>query len=231
LSLILNIETTTKACSVSLAKEGKTISLCESVEGAYSHSKLLTVYIQKLFTESKYVLKDIDAVAVSKGPGSYTGLRIGVSAAKGIAYGLNIPLISINTLKAMAHTAASGNDNPYSLFCPMTDARRLEVYAAIFDSENNLVRKTGADIIDENSYMEYLSTQKMYFFGDGAAKCKNIITHENAVFIDDIFPSAKDLSVLSFEKFKNNDFENTAYFEPFYLKDFVASVPTKNIYA
>ncbi len=231
MALILNIETSTKSCSVSLAENGKLIALCESVEEAYSHSRLLTVYIGQLFETTNFTVKDLDAVAVSKGPGSYTGLRIGVSAAKGIAYGLGVPLISSDTLLSMANAQSLGRVGEVAFFCPMIDARRLEVYAAIFDADNTCCRKTQADIIEQNSYSKFLDRGKVYFFGDGADKCKAILTHKNAVFIENIFPSAKDMVGLTFDKFAKQEFEDVAYFEPFYLKDFVASVPTKNIFS
>ena len=231
---ILSIESSGDVCSVALGIDGKLVSMKEKKERNI-HSKILTVYIEELFKESSINIEDIDAVAVSKGPGSYTGLRIGVSAAKGIAYGRDIPLISISTLKSMA----LGMKNKYEqenrnteniLFCPMIDARRMEVYSAFYDSELNKIKNISADIIDENSYDKFLLENKLIFFGDGADKCHNTINHENAIFRNDIFSSAAYMIKLAEEKYNNSNFENTAYFEPFYLKDFIAEISTKNVY-
>lgn len=233
MALILNIETSTNVCSVSIGLNGKTIALKQTFE-ANSHSKILTVFIQDILKENNIDIKKLDAVAVSKGPGSYTGLRIGVSAAKGIVYGLNIPLISINTLKLLAFQFIEKMpeiklaDN--TLLAPMIDARRMEVYTALFDLDLEMKSKISADIIDKESYKEILTENKVYFFGDGALKCNNTIINNNAYFVDDIFPSAESMSIFSERKFTNKIFEDTAYFEPFYLKDFIASIPKKNIY-
>lgn len=223
MALILNLETATKNCSVSISKNGKTIGLKEINTGGYSHAELLHPFIKEMLDESDYNLSDLDAVAVSKGPGSYTGLRIGVSAAKGICFGNEIPLISISTLESLA-SSQKGKD--YTLV-PMLDARRMEVYASVFNSSLQEIRKTEAEIIDENSYSEYLQKGKVLFFGDGAEKCKDIIKHENSEFLDDLFPSAKDMGEIAELKFNKENFEDTAYFEPFYLKDFIATKSLK----
>jgi len=170
----------------------------------------------------------LDAVAVSCGPGSYTGLRIGVSMAKGICYGRNIPLIGIPTLEVLCVPILLYYDLPDdALICPMIDARRMEVYAAVYDRALNVKRVIGADIVDENSYLEFLNEHPVYFFGNGAAKCREKITHPNAHFIDDISPLAKLMSPLAEKAFAKSDFKDVAYFEPFYLKEFVASMPKK----
>ncbi len=359
MALILNLETATTVCSVSLAKDGQLLALTEK-NGEYSHSENLTLFIEDVFQKSGFKLSDIDAIAVSKGPGSYTGLRIGVSTAKGLCYALNKPLIGINTLKHLSLALSEGegtlpshrtprffttgkldwttlisnakqnraeqtetekiiwhhiranklgikfrrqhpidkyivdfvciekrliveidgkvhdfqkqedeertcelnkigfrvirfsnNDvianidgvivsiqnelsSPITslsfgegrgevFFCPMLDARRMEVYCAIYDSANNEIKPTSAEIIDELSFSDLLKKNVIYFFGDGAAKCKNILSdNENARFIDGIFPSAKNMVSLSEQAFINKQFEDVAYFEPFYLKDFVA---------
>jgi tRNA threonylcarbamoyladenosine biosynthesis protein TsaB len=218
LAYILNIETATKNCSVSLAKDGKTIALKELNDGGYSHAEKLHEFIKVVIAEANIAITDINAIAVSKGPGSYTGLRIGVSAAKGLCFALNIPLISINTLQSLAQSVTF-ND---SYIIPLLDARRMEVYSAIFKN-NSTVRNVKAEIIDASSFNEYLNKNTIYFLGDGAEKCKTLITHKNAIFIDGKFPSAKEMSVLSYEKYKKNDIEDVAYFEPFYLKDFVVT--------
>jgi len=216
---ILNIETSTKACSVALHKNGELIVSREDVTTNFSHSEKLLKFISKLFSDAKLSLSDLDAIAVSMGPGSYTGLRIGVSTAKGLCYGLDIPLISISTLKAMSFGMAL--EIKADLYCPMIDARRMEVYSAFFDINNTEVRKIQADIIDENSYKKELE-KKVVFFGDGSEKIKEKIKHENAMFISNIHPSAKNMGLLSYQKFNKSLFEDLAYFEPFYLKDFVA---------
>ena len=216
---ILNIETSTKACSVALHKNGELIVSREDVTSNFSHSEKLLKFISKLFSDAKLSLSDLDAIAVSMGPGSYTGLRIGVSTAKGLCYGLDIPLISISTLKAMSFGMAL--EIKADLYCPMIDARRMEVYSAFFDINNTEVRKIQADIIDENSYKKELE-KKVVFFGDGSEKLIEKIKDKNAIFVSDIHPSAKNMGLLSYQKFTKSLFEDLAYFEPFYLKDFVA---------
>ena len=216
---ILNIETSTKACSVALHKNGELIVSREDVTTNFSHSEKLLKFISKLFSDAKLSLSDLDAIAVSMGPGSYTGLRIGVSTAKGLCYGLDIPLISISTLKAMSFGMAL--EIKADLYCPMIDARRMEVYSAFFDINNTEVRKIQADIINENSYKKELE-KKVVFFGDGSEKLIEKIEDKNAIFVSDIHPSAKNMGLLSYQKFTKSLFEDLAYFEPFYLKDFVA---------
>ena len=216
---ILNIETSTKACSVALHKNGELIVCREDITANFSHSEKLLKFISELFSDEKLSLSDLDAIAVSMGPGSYTGLRIGVSTAKGLCYGLDIPLISISTLKAMSFGMAL--EIKADLYCPMIDARRMEVYSAFFDINNTEVRKIQADIIDENSYKKELE-KKVVFFGDGSEKLIEKIKDKNAIFVSDIHPSAKNMGLLSYQKFTKSLFEDLAYFEPFYLKDFVA---------
>lgn len=221
MALILNIETATTVCSVSLANDGRLIALKEQ-NGDYSHAENLTLFIEDIFKQAGKKLNETDAIAVSKGPGSYTGLRIGVSSAKGLCCALNKPLISVNTLQAMALGISIKKNNEY-LLCPMIDARRMEVYCALYDQNNNEIKSTSAEIIDEHSFSDILKNNTIVFFGDGAEKCKSVLSeNKNAVFIDNVFPSAKNLIELSLQSFINNDFEDVAYFEPFYLKDFVA---------
>jgi tRNA threonylcarbamoyladenosine biosynthesis protein TsaB len=222
LGIILNIETATKNCSVSVADGSKTIVLKELNEGAFSHAEKLHVFIEETVFKAGLKLQDLQAVAVSKGPGSYTGLRIGVSAAKGLCFALDIPLISVATLKSLA-LQASPDDG--GVIVPMLDARRMEVYSAVFDSKHHQLRETQAEIIDSSSYSELLERNPIYFIGDGAEKCKGIIEHKNAVFLKEKFPSAREMAILSAQKFENKDFEDLAYFEPYYLKDFVAGKP------
>ncbi|OFX16424.1 MAG: tRNA (adenosine(37)-N6)-threonylcarbamoyltransferase complex dimerization subunit type 1 TsaB [Bacteroidetes bacterium GWA2_31_9] len=230
MSLILCIETATSVCSVSLSKGGEVIALRE-INEEKAHASQITVFVSEVLEKSGFSIKNLDAVAVSKGPGSYTGLRIGVSASKGICYGLEIPLISVDTLYSMALGFLEfHNDfiqNLYSeniLLCPMIDAMRMEVYNQLVDLKQQTIRKTQAEIIDENSFSEYFKTHKVIFFGSGADKCKDIITNKNAYFFPSFLNSAKFLSKFAFQKFQSQQFENTAYFEPFYLKDFVAKV-------
>jgi len=225
LALILNIETSTKNCSVSIAKSGEVLESIVMNDLNYSHAEKLHPFIDEVIKKAKYSLEDLDAIAVSKGPGSYTGLRIGVSAAKGLCFALNIPLISIDTLSSLAR-AIHIEDDAYIV--PMLDARRMEVYSAIFDQHYNLVRQIGAQIIDENSFADYFN-KKVYFLGDGSGKCKEMLTHTNAHFIDDKHPSAIQLAALSYGKYKKNDIEDVAYFEPFYLKDFIVTQQKKKV--
>ena len=217
MSIILNIETATKNCSVSIADKGKILAIKELNNGNYSHAEVLHPFIVDILREANITSNHIDAVAVSKGPGSYTGLRIGVSAAKGLCFAFDKPLISIDTLTSLSHSIAIDN----GFIVPMIDARRMEVYAAVFNEKNQLIREIKADIIEESSFSEYLKIGKVYFLGDGSQKCKETILHENAIFVDDKFPSAKEMAQLSYDKYKKNDIENVAYFEPFYLKDFL----------
>jgi len=217
LALILNIETATTNCSVALANNGKTIALAEDNDKNYSHSERLHVYIQNVIDMSKIKLEDLDAIAVSKGPGSYTGLRIGVSAAKGLCYSLDIPLISVLTLEALVNQI----NVERGFIVPMLDARRMEVYSAIYNFKHNLIRETRAEVLTEDSFKEELNNDKVTFIGSGVEKSKSIITHKNAKFIEDRLPSAKEMSMLSYEKYKISHTEDVAYFEPYYLKDFV----------
>ncbi|MGK0252753.1 MAG: tRNA threonylcarbamoyladenosine biosynthesis protein TsaB [Mariniflexile sp.] len=221
MAYILNIETATTNCSVSLSHNGKTTHLKEDYNNNYSHAERLHIYIDAVLNEAGITSKDLDAVAVSKGPGSYTGLRIGVSAAKGLCFALDKPLVSVSTLEALAHQVIY-NDG---VIVAMLDARRMEVYSAIFDSKHNQVRETEAQIIDADSFNSYLQEGKVYFIGNGVEKTKTLINHPNAVFIEDKLPSANEMSFLVYNKFKIMDTENVAYFEPYYLKDFVALKP------
>lgn len=222
MGLILNLETATTVCSVALAKDGQLLSM-EELNGDYTHAENLNLFIEKVLHKANLTLASLDAISISKGPGSYTGLRIGVSTAKGLCFSLNKPLIAINTLEHSAYACSQKHGDAHTLFCPMIDARRMEVYCAIFDKENKLISPTAASIIDEHSFEVLLQKQKIYFFGDGAEKCKtSLATQSNAIFIDQLFPSAKNMIQLSEKAFQNKQFEDVAYFEPFYLKDFIA---------
>lgn len=216
MALILNIETATKNCSVALSENGKTI-LCKEISGqGYSHAEKLHVFIDGILSETGRTYKELNAIAVSRGPGSYTGLRIGVSAAKGLCFALGIPLISVDTLKILAAGAKVSD----GVIIPMIDARRMEVYSAIFSSDLSEIRKIEAQIIDESSFSDIAET--VYFVGDSNEKCKPFLTAQNFSFLDDIvYPSANEMSALSYPKFERSEFEDVAYFEPFYLKDFM----------
>ena len=219
MALILNIETSTRNCSVALFNGSNFISEKYLLSEKYSHSEILTLFIEGVINNSPYTLKDLDAISVSKGPGSYTGLRIGVSTAKGLSYSLSKPLISIPTLQSMAFSMSKQMPD-FDLYSPMIDARRMEVFSALFDKNNKEVRGVQADVVDNKTYAAFLE-KKVLFFGDGALKCKEIINHKNAIFIEGIYPSAKDIGTLADIKFESKDFEDVAYFEPYYLKDFV----------
>ena len=218
---ILNIETATTNCSVSISKNGKTVVLKEDNDKSYSHAERLHVYIDEALKEAGIKSADLSAIAISKGPGSYTGLRIGVSAAKGLCFALDKPLIAVPTLEALAHQVELED----GIVISMLDARRMEVYSAIYDSNYKEIRETQAQILDENAFAENLQNGKVYFIGNGVEKTKTLISHPNAIFVDDKLPSANDMSALAFHKFNNNDVEDVAYFEPYYLKDFVALKP------
>ena len=220
---ILCIETATEICSVALLQDDKLIALRENHEGN-AHASQITLLIEAVMKDANIELKNLDAIAVSKGPGSYTGLRVGVSTAKGLCYALDIPLLAINTLESLAHETIKNNNIQKANFCAMLDARRMEVYCAVFDNQMNSVKKTEAKIIDENSFANLLEISEVYFFGNGSAKCKNIFTHPNAKFIDDIKCSAINMNDIAQKLFLEKQFEDVAYFEPFYLKDFVGKI-------
>ena len=216
MSLILNLETATKNCSVSIAKDGKTIACKEIATQNFSHAEKLHVFIEEILSENNLQFSDLNAIAVSQGPGSYTGLRIGVSSAKGLCYALNIPLIAVDTLQLLAKQIQIED----GIIISMIDARRMEVFSAFYDKNHTQIRTTQAEIIDATSYQEI--TEKIHLVGDGIEKFKNTLTDDKFVFHSTaVFPSAKEMSALSFEKFQKNDFVDVAYFEPFYLKDFV----------
>jgi tRNA threonylcarbamoyladenosine biosynthesis protein TsaB len=211
---ILNIETATKNCSVSLAKDGETKVLREYAGEGYAHAEKLHVFIEEALIEAGTSFKDLDAVAVSMGPGSYTGLRIGVSAAKGLCYSLGIPLIAVDTLEVLAKGIGIGE----GVIIPMIDARRMEAYTAVFNVGYNKLRETKAEIITEDSFSEFGGVK--HLLGDGSGKCRDIL-NDAFVYHDVLYPSAKEMSALSFDKYKKSDTVDVAYFEPFYLKDFI----------
>lgn len=223
MACILNIETSTPVCSVALSAGGEIVFEKVSFEGL-SHAALVGVYVEEVLQVMKGKGLRLDAVAVSSGPGSYTGLRIGVSVAKGLCFGYDIPLIGIRTLDILAAAAIRQQSNASDrLYCAMLDARRMEVYAALYDSSLHTVRETAADIVTADTYASYLSSGKVCFFGNGAAKCQSVISSPQAVFLEDIHPLATHMVPLADAAYEAGRFEDTAYFEPFYLKEFQAT--------
>ncbi|WP_421943380.1 tRNA (adenosine(37)-N6)-threonylcarbamoyltransferase complex dimerization subunit type 1 TsaB [Pedobacter sp.] len=225
---ILQLETATSVCSVALSIDGITTFSKEEI-GQNLHASKLTLFIDEVIKSAGLAYGDLDAIAISKGPGSYTGLRIGVSTAKGLCYALNKPLIAIETLKMMAAGFAEQNPDYEGLICPMIDARRMEVYTTVFDNKLNVLEETSAKIIEENSFENLLSKQTVTFIGDGAAKCAETLNTETALFNNQNFNSAGNMSALAFKEFNLVNFEDVAYFEPFYLKDFVLTQPKKKV--
>ncbi|MCQ0110405.1 tRNA (adenosine(37)-N6)-threonylcarbamoyltransferase complex dimerization subunit type 1 TsaB [Zhouia amylolytica] len=223
MATILNIETSSTNCSISIGVNGELISLVEKDDAQYSHSEKLHVFIKEALKDASLSFDNIDAISVSKGPGSYTGLRIGVSAAKGLCFSLDKPLIALNTLEALSHQLEIDE----GVIIPLLDARRMEVYAAVFDNNHREIRATKAEIITEDSFSDY-KEGKVYLLGPGAEKCKDVVEGSNVhIIASKHVPSAREMVKLSEEKFKINDFENVAYFEPYYLKDFVVTKPKK----
>jgi tRNA threonylcarbamoyladenosine biosynthesis protein TsaB len=233
MALILSIETSENTCSVALGNEYELIGTMEVRDGK-SHASMLTVLINKLLAEKEVQFKELKAVAVSKGPGSYTGLRIGVSVAKGICYALNIPLIALNTLQVMSIGLTQSEflrkhkiNEENLLLCPMMDARRMEVYTEFFNTLCEPAGNLQALIIDSTTFRDELDKGQVIMFGSGSAKCNGLIQHENAVFIEDINPHASNMISLAYDFYQQNKFEDLAYFEPYYLKDFVATIPKR----
>ena len=217
--MILCIETATTNCSVAIGKKGKVLALKEDYSNSYSHAERLHLFIEQILQENDLKPQDLSAIAVSKGPGSYTGLRIGVSAAKGLCFALDLPLISIPTLRSLALQVKQEKEG---FIIPLLDARRMEVYTAGFNAENRKVFDTRAEVLVPTSFSEYLENANVSFIGSGVEKFSKICTHKNATFIKDKLPSAAEMVALAEEKFLKGKFEDVAYFEPYYLKDFQA---------
>ncbi len=224
--VILHIETTTKNCSVGISRAGKLLALKELNDDRYSHAENIHPFIDLVLEETSLTYSDLSAVSVSQGPGSYTGLRIGVSVAKGLCFALDIPLIAVATLEILARSLTIDQ----GLIIPMLDARRMEVYQAVYSPDYQLLQETKAQIVASDTYDEYLSKGAVYFVGDAVPKCQTIISHKNAFFIENQFPSAKQMPALSYQKFLASDFVDVAYFEPYYLKDFIAVKSTKKYF-
>lgn len=229
----LLIESGTNICSVAISINKKIVGLRESADEK-AHASQLTLFIEQLVKELDLKISTLDAIVISKGPGSYTGLRIGVSAAKGICYATETPLISISSLDSMVYGASIlyksiVEENLIDYYCPMIDARRMEVYTALYDKTFNKIRDIEARIVDETTFRDILNTNKILFFGNGAVKCQEAINHPNAFFASDFTPSAEFMLPLALQAFQNKTFEDVAYFEPYYLKDFIATVSQKNL--
>ena len=226
--LILHLETSTNVCSIALSENGICLFSKSNGDGM-NHAALLSVFIAEAMEFLKTSSRKLDAVAVSSGPGSYTGLRIGVSTAKGLCYGLDIPLIAVSTLEILTAEALHAvEDAEDALFCPMIDARRMEVYTAFYNAKGEIKREIRADIIDTDFYSEILEKHVVYFFGNGAEKCKTTLAHPNACFIDNLVPLAENMISLAEKTYFEKQFEDVAYFEPFYLKEFHTTAPRKN---
>lgn len=227
MALILSLETATSVCSVALCNNGVILGSSHLHIGQSASSKL-AVMIDELLRRCDKSPKDLSAVAVSAGPGSYTGLRIGVATAKGMCYAMNIPLIAINTLESMA-TQIAGHYPEDVLFCPMIDARRMEVYCLLLTKNLDIIEPTQAKVIDDTSYSNILEENKIIFFGNGASKCQEAISSDNAIFLSEISPSAVEVGLMAYHKFENQQFENLADFEPYYLKDFLIKKPKSTV--
>ena len=218
MAIILNLETATTNCSVSISRNGVLLGIREENTASYSHSEQLHLFIEQLLSTASLSVNDLDAIAVSQGPGSYTGLRIGVSAAKGLSFSLDVPLIAVSTLESLAHQLKVSS----GYIIPLLDARRMEVYSAVFDHAYNMVRPVDAEIITSEAFKEYVQKDKVYLLGNGAPKCREILQHPNFSFAPAMVPSAKEMSQLSYQKYKKEQFEDVAYFEPYYLKQFMS---------
>jgi tRNA threonylcarbamoyladenosine biosynthesis protein TsaB len=231
--MILCLETATNICSVALCDNNGVVALKESAEGR-SHASLLTVFISDLLKEAGLTIGNLEAVAVSKGPGSYTGLRIGVSAAKGIAYAASIPLIGVATTRSMFHGFKTFAEKKYGayksdLFAPALDARRMEIYYCVFDSSGKEVKGISAEIINAGTFSNFASSSRIFIFGDGASKCHDVLKGKNIIIDNDFGISASFMLKPAYEAMVEKRFEDVAYFEPFYLKDFLTTKPVKNI--
>jgi tRNA threonylcarbamoyladenosine biosynthesis protein TsaB len=222
MSLILHLETASTVCSVALSYHGKILSLKEENKG-FTHAEHLTNFIEDVMQKANKTFENIDAIAISKGPGSYTGLRIGVATAKGLCFGLAKPLIAVNTLSSMA-IGASYKFTDTNLFCPMLDARRMEVYTALYNRNGDEILATEALILNELSFKDKLDESQILFFGDGAKKFKEICNHSNANFDQEFLPSAAHMIDIAYKKYQQKQYEDLAYFEPFYLKEFYSPV-------
>lgn len=228
MSCILHLETATKNCSVAVSENGQLLKTVSVLTAHYSHSEKLHLFISEVLEKANKTPKDLSAVAVSMGPGSYTGLRIGVAAAKGLCFALDIPLIALNTLEIMVQGIPDVDEGSY--LAPLLDARRMEVYTMVFDAQKNVVKQTWAEVLDATSYAEVLAEKKLIAFGEGAAKFKSINVNPNITFLSEPnYPLAQDMVPLAFQAFQAKKFQSLAYFEPFYLKEFLTTPPKKSL--
>lgn len=228
MACILHLETSTNVCSVAFSENGNTLFRKESYEGQ-AHAVLLGIYVEEALQAARTGGLMPDAVAVSSGPGSYTGLRIGISMAKGLCFGYGIPLISVPTLELLASTAFRRHVPEADFLCPMLDARRMEVYTAVYDAAMQLVQPARAEVVTPESYTGWQERGRVCFFGNGAAKCREVISPANALFLENVYPLAADMVPLAEAAFAGKRFEDVAYFEPFYLKEFQATVPKNKV--
>jgi tRNA threonylcarbamoyladenosine biosynthesis protein TsaB len=230
MALILNIETSTPVCSIALAENDNILALRESTEEK-SHAGNLAVFIEEILNEKKISVQDLDAIAIGKGPGSYTGLRIGVATAKGLAYGAKIPLVAVSTLETLVRFGLQRMEkdklpvpcNENTVFCPMVDARRMEVYMALFDFSGQRIQNDVALVVGPDTFLSVPSSRSMIFLGSGASKCRDLVTLKNAFWLDGMYPSATSMAVNSYRLFQEGRYEDIAYFEPHYLKDFITT--------
>jgi tRNA threonylcarbamoyladenosine biosynthesis protein TsaB len=235
MALILNIETSTPVCSIALAENDNILALRESTEEK-SHAGNLAVFIEEILNEKKISVQDLDAIAIGKGPGSYTGLRIGVATAKGLAYGAKIPLVAVSTLETLVRFGLQRMEkdklpvpcNENTVFCPMVDARRMEVYMALFDFSGQRIQNDVALVVGPDTFLSVPSSRSMIFLGSGASKCRDLVTLKNAFWLDGMYPSATSMAVNSYRLFQEGRYEDIAYFEPHYLKDFITTTSRKN---
>lgn len=236
MAFILNIDTATPVCSVALAEDDRIISLRES-STEKSHAENLILFIEEILKEQQIAARELSAVAIGKGPGSYTGLRIGVATVKGLCYGANIPLLAVSTIETMVQFALQKikKENgrilldEKTLLCPMIDARRMEVFMALFDHEGKRLQQDEAKVIGPQTFSMIPAAQRLVYFGSGAAKCRELLLAKSFSFVDGIIPSAVAMASKSFQLYRDNSHEDTAYFEPFYLKDFITTTARKNI--
>lgn len=228
MAFILSLETSVDTCSVALHNQSELLAT-QTINEPQMHASKLAGLIEEVLKAASVQTKNLQAVAITSGPGSYTGLRIGISTAKGLCYALTVPLVTLNTLELLAYQASHLTTSD-TLLCPMIDARRMEVYCTIVDSLRNTVRPVTAEIIDETSFIDILQEKRIAFFGNGSSKCKAVINHPNAVFIDGIIPVASSLGEVAFKEFTQNQFEDLVHFEPFYLKEFQVKKSTKPLF-
>ena len=228
MALILSRETSVDTCSVALHQNDELLST-EMILEPQAHAAKLALLIESVMKKGKHTFAELNAVAIASGPGSYTGLRIGTSTAKGLCFALNIPLLAVNTLELLIYQATFHNPDK-ALLCAMIDARRMEVYSMLADADGVAIKETASEIIEAHSYQMILEKHKILFFGNGAPKCKDLINHPNAYFLDDQVPNAASLGQMAYKKLKQNQIEDLVHFEPFYLKEFLVKKSAKPLF-